>query len=255
MMWLSAPSAPQTTIKRSFQQAVIRNVNEKNAQLQKELGNVTIQANGELSILNNKVSELERELELERRKALSLEDSLKEREKEYQKLKSQFDRIKRRALLNPNALAQEGASVASSDHRLRPANGTAPMAPLVDVGAVVNNMDASGVFTPPKIQRTPITNRTVPQGPAWRPMNMGTTQPRLHAQRQPFNAMQDRSFRSTSTADSMNEVENLLGGQAQAPHPVRRAPGWQNQGRPNRAFAPNVNKRPNGGFRPAGMIG
>ncbi|OCH93569.1 hypothetical protein OBBRIDRAFT_724507 [Obba rivulosa] len=71
----------------SFQQAVLRNINEKNAQLQKQLDNVVREANGELTLLNNKVSEVERDLELERRKATTLQDSLKERDKEYQKLK------------------------------------------------------------------------------------------------------------------------------------------------------------------------
>ncbi|KAI0734979.1 hypothetical protein C8Q72DRAFT_335315 [Fomitopsis betulina] len=71
----------------SFQNAVYRNVNEKNAQLQKQLDNVIREANGEISLLNNKLTELERDLELERRKAAGLQDSLKDRDKEYQKLK------------------------------------------------------------------------------------------------------------------------------------------------------------------------
>ncbi|KAI0698912.1 hypothetical protein BC835DRAFT_1405289 [Cytidiella melzeri] len=71
----------------SFQQAVIRSVNEKNAQLQKELHNVVREANGELSLLNNKMTELQRELEMERRKSNTLQDSVKDRDKEYQKLK------------------------------------------------------------------------------------------------------------------------------------------------------------------------
>ncbi|KZT74549.1 hypothetical protein DAEQUDRAFT_197953 [Daedalea quercina L-15889] len=71
----------------SFQHAVYRNVNEKNAQLQKQLDNVIREANGEISLLNNKIAELERDLELERRKAAGLQDSLKDRDKEYQKLK------------------------------------------------------------------------------------------------------------------------------------------------------------------------
>ncbi|KAH9843692.1 uncharacterized protein C8Q71DRAFT_696526 [Rhodofomes roseus] len=71
----------------SFQHAVYRNVNEKNAQLQKQLDNVIREANGEINLMNNKIAELERDLELERRKLSGLQDSLKERDKEYQKLK------------------------------------------------------------------------------------------------------------------------------------------------------------------------
>ena len=73
----------------------------------------------------------------------------------------------------------------------------------------------------------------MPQAPAWRPMNIASNQPRQNPQRQPFNAMQDRSFRSASGSEgSANEVEGLLGGEAT--HPVRRGGGWQAQGRPNR---------------------
>ncbi|KAF9468875.1 hypothetical protein BDZ94DRAFT_1152879 [Collybia nuda] len=71
----------------SFQQAVVRNINDKNAQLQKQLESVVREANGEISLLNNKAGELERDLELERRKSRELQDASREREREYQKLK------------------------------------------------------------------------------------------------------------------------------------------------------------------------
>ncbi|KIK65565.1 hypothetical protein GYMLUDRAFT_159140 [Collybiopsis luxurians FD-317 M1] len=71
----------------SFQQAVLRNLNDKNSQLQKQLDNVVREANGEISLLNNKVAELERDLEVEKRKVRDLQDATREREKEYQKLK------------------------------------------------------------------------------------------------------------------------------------------------------------------------
>ncbi|KIP09885.1 hypothetical protein PHLGIDRAFT_102240 [Phlebiopsis gigantea 11061_1 CR5-6] len=77
----------QVQQEHSFQQAVIRSVNEKNAQAQKELNTVVREAQGEIALLNNKIAELQRDLELERRRASTLQDSLKEREKEYQKLK------------------------------------------------------------------------------------------------------------------------------------------------------------------------
>ncbi|KAF9569371.1 hypothetical protein CPC08DRAFT_624027 [Agrocybe pediades] len=71
----------------TFQQAVVRNLNDKNAQLQKQLDNVLREANSELSLLNNKKEELERDLELERRKVRELQDASKDRDKEYAKLK------------------------------------------------------------------------------------------------------------------------------------------------------------------------
>ncbi|KAA1466283.1 hypothetical protein DENSPDRAFT_767520 [Dentipellis sp. KUC8613] len=74
----------------SFQQAVIRNMNDKNAQLQKQLDNVIREANGEMSILGNKITELHHDLDVERRKVRDLQDTAKERDKEYQKLKVRF---------------------------------------------------------------------------------------------------------------------------------------------------------------------
>lgn len=106
---------------RSFQSAVFKNINERNAQLQKQLDNVIregcyfgfvckvitnlpLSANGEISLLNNKVAGrdfyprfcsfviirpggLDKDLELERRKVRELQESSRERDKEYQKLK------------------------------------------------------------------------------------------------------------------------------------------------------------------------
>ncbi|KAI6122725.1 hypothetical protein EV401DRAFT_1858534 [Pisolithus croceorrhizus] len=71
----------------SFQQAVSRNLNDRNAQLQKQLENVIREANGEIRLLGDKITELERDLELERRKVRELQDTSREREKEYQRLK------------------------------------------------------------------------------------------------------------------------------------------------------------------------
>ena len=103
----------------------MRNVNDKNGQLQKQLDNVIREgklkrmvcsamslitnflpynlANGEMNLMNNKKTgkvrflifiadlmvdvELERDLELERRKVRELQETARERDKEYQKLK------------------------------------------------------------------------------------------------------------------------------------------------------------------------
>ncbi|KAJ7057109.1 hypothetical protein C8F01DRAFT_1061390, partial [Mycena amicta] len=77
----------QSHQENSFQQAVVRNVNDKNAQLQKQLENVVREANGEINLLNNKNAELMRDFELERRKVHDLQEASRERDKEYQKLK------------------------------------------------------------------------------------------------------------------------------------------------------------------------
>ena len=113
-----------TALTSSFQQAVLRNINDKNAQLQKQIDSVVRE--GEFMYLvfvgrpdvrcavsewrNKSVgqqnfrfgwveiivlhpcqtkinAELERDLELERRKTRELQDATRERDKEYQKLK------------------------------------------------------------------------------------------------------------------------------------------------------------------------
>lgn len=212
---------------QSFQHAVYRNVNEKNAQLQKQLDNVIREANGEISLLNNKIADIERDLELERRKMAGLQDSIKERDKEYQKLKTHYDKIKRKALLAPGLGGNEstglmagadgyhadrvGLNEQQNKHRSGMAFGA-----TVDMGAVVGDMEANG------IQRTPIVNRTLgatgmQPGSAWR--NPGPAPLRHNPQRQPFNAMADRSFRTNTTAsdhsNSAGEVERLLAPAAQ----------------------------------------
>lgn len=263
----------------SFQQAVVRNLNEKNAQLQKELSNVVREANGEISLLNNKIAELQRDLELERRKALALQDSLKDREKEYQKLKSQHDKIKRKALLQPSSLTQSantnaaGRNVSAVDDSsaINHGVGAAGSIPIVDVNAVVGGMEANG------IQRTPIVSRIAQHGSAsapWRaasnPQAVNATGSSRHTfQRQPFNTQSagDVSLRSRSNttlsdqSDSANEVENLLGS-IRRPATNTAAPGgashWsgsrgQRTRVHQRVFAQPSVARPSGGFRPAGV--
>ncbi|KAF8351172.1 hypothetical protein F5887DRAFT_1058107 [Amanita rubescens] len=58
--------------------------------LQKQLDNVIREANGEIGLLNGKIAELERDLEIERRKNRELQDASRERDKEYHKLKVGF---------------------------------------------------------------------------------------------------------------------------------------------------------------------
>ncbi|KAJ7047648.1 hypothetical protein C8F04DRAFT_1247276 [Mycena alexandri] len=135
---LAVPNSPR--------KAVVRNVNDKNAQLQKQLENVIREANGEINLLSNKNTELERDLELERRKVRDLQDAARERVKEYQKLKTQHDKIKRKALLASNAT---GVSSGEDPHT----NKLRAFSNPVDLGAVRTKVH-------PQIQRTPLVNRT-----------------------------------------------------------------------------------------------
>ncbi|KAF8805647.1 hypothetical protein BYT27DRAFT_7234246, partial [Phlegmacium glaucopus] len=95
------PSTILDICSRAFQQAVVRNVNDKNGQLQNQLDNVIREANGEINVLNNKKAELECDLEQECRKVRELQETASERDKEYQKLKILLDKIKQKTLFRP----------------------------------------------------------------------------------------------------------------------------------------------------------
>ncbi|QRW16499.1 E3 ubiquitin-protein ligase CCNP1IP1 [Rhizoctonia solani] len=160
----------QTTIKPSFQAAILKNLNERNAHLQKQLDNVRI------SLLNNKLTSVERDLETERRKCRDLAESTREKDKEYQKLKSQYDVLKRKTILAPDTLATAAANEAA--HQLA-MNRTASPAEQQGAGGlrdIAGGMNANRVrylfsshpfpfpflspprhaFTARKVQRTPL---------------------------------------------------------------------------------------------------
>ncbi|CAA7260231.1 unnamed protein product [Cyclocybe aegerita] len=146
----------------TFQQAVVRNLNDKNAQLQKQLENVIREANGELNLLNNKKEELERDVELERKKVRELQEAARERDKEYQKLKIQFDKLKRKALFgstgnenNPNAAGMPNHNQFIDDQCPRPRAQTGNLTGNVDLTAVVGGMEVTG------LQRTPLGNEVL----------------------------------------------------------------------------------------------
>ncbi|KAG5646471.1 hypothetical protein DXG03_003521 [Asterophora parasitica] len=154
-----------------FSQAVVRSLNDKNALLQKQLENVVREANGEISLLNNKTAELERDLELERRKTRELQDASRDREKEYQKLKVRqirissptdlinyndrqlaHDKFKRRALLAPHPAGAGHEGLSSFGHTNDDQQQQKQQRPLgmhmgnttVNLGAVVGGMETNG---------------------------------------------------------------------------------------------------------------
>ncbi|GAB1519598.1 hypothetical protein RhiTH_002666 [Rhizoctonia solani] len=160
----------------SFQAAILKNLNERNAHLQKQLDNVVREANSELSLLNNKLTSVERDLETERRKCRDLAESTREKDKEYQKLKSQYDVLKRKTILAPDTLATAAANEAA--HQLA-MNRTASPAEQQGAGGlrdIAGGMNANRVrylfsshpfpfpfLSPPrhaltarKVQRTPL---------------------------------------------------------------------------------------------------
>ncbi|KAH8106168.1 hypothetical protein BXZ70DRAFT_420922 [Cristinia sonorae] len=204
----------------SFQQTVLRTINDKSAYLQKELDNAVREARGQISLLNNKLAEIERDFDLERRKTTSLQDSLKDREKEYQKLKVLYDKIKRKALLAPGNFGQNEPFPpqvhhdVSDRHRTDPQSMKIPNSVPVDV--VVGDMNANG------IQRTPIASRTMQP-----PNRLGRLPP--HPQRHnhqsqkqqgyPPGMSEHRSYRSFGSISDRSEEENTLTGDG------RRRPG------------------------------
>ncbi|TRM68423.1 hypothetical protein BD626DRAFT_116003 [Schizophyllum amplum] len=132
----------------SFQQAVVRNLTDKNAQLQKQLDNVVREANGEINLLNDKVTELQREVELEHRKTRDLQEAHRERDREYQKLKAQFDKLKRKALLpsaTPDPMTAASANAGRDNQHGRQRNFAANPGNTVNIEEVVGGMEASGV--------------------------------------------------------------------------------------------------------------
>lgn len=234
----------------AFQQAVVRNMNDKNAQLQKQLENVVREANSEVNLLTNKVAELERDLELERRKVREVHEASRERDKEYQKLKAQHDKIKRKALLAPDSGGGPQGNIGFpgaegySRHLPQNPNSNQPL----NVGAVVGDMQVNGIQRTPLIARNGggqyLQQSTAPANSVWG----GNSQ-----QRRPFPQAGYRSGTASDRSESANEIENML---MSGNVPARREGGWgadtqrrkSNPGTVQRVFAPASVKR---GFRPA----
>ncbi|CCO27562.1 hypothetical protein RSOLAG1IB_05586 [Rhizoctonia solani AG-1 IB] len=169
---MNAPSAIafwqyQIHQESSFQAAILKNLNERNAHLQKQLDNIVREANSELSLLNNKLTGVERDLEVERRKCRDLAESSREKDKEYQKLKacrlvlqsvshsygqkqSQYDALKRRTILTPDTLATAAANEAA--HQLAMNRTTSP-AEHQGTGGL---RDIAGGMNANRVQRTPL---------------------------------------------------------------------------------------------------
>ncbi|KAF8165040.1 hypothetical protein B0H34DRAFT_220653 [Crassisporium funariophilum] len=231
----------------TFQQAVVRNVNDKNAQLQKQLDNVVREANGEMNLLNNKKAELERDLELERRKVRELQEGSRERDKEYQKLKIQFDKIKRKALFGPPTAGLDDGhpqiqfpqNQFVDDQRSKPRLHVGSLTNNSGLAAVVGGMEANG------IQRTPLVTRT--NGGAFMTNQQQITNDWVHSNQRPTQSHsrnishrqqfggnfqvanagdRSRSAHASDRSGSANEVDNLLMNPHSARTSVPTGSGW-----------------------------
>lgn len=121
----------------------------------KDLQNVIAEANSQLSLLNDKCSQLERDLELERRKTRDKDERLREKDKEYQKLKNQYDSLKRKALLAPNGVPPNADSIEATESQALPrvrgiGNTVQNVGGAMTMGEIAHGMDAN------RIQRTPL---------------------------------------------------------------------------------------------------
>ncbi|CAE6433991.1 unnamed protein product, partial [Rhizoctonia solani] len=90
------------------------------------------------------------DLETERRKCRDLAESTREKDKEYQKLKSQYDVLKRKTILAPDTLATAAANEAA--HQLA-MNRTASPAEQQGAGGL---RDIAGGMNANRVQRTPL---------------------------------------------------------------------------------------------------
>ncbi|KAL9712533.1 hypothetical protein Ac2012v2_003771 [Leucoagaricus gongylophorus] len=96
-------------------------------------------------------TEFERDLEIERRKVRDLQDASRERDKEYQKLKIQHDKLRRKALLGPanteTGVVPQSRTPENHQQRMRH-NGGASGVPTSNDMAVVG-LEGSGVWPEP----------------------------------------------------------------------------------------------------------
>ncbi|EKM80452.1 hypothetical protein AGABI1DRAFT_128123 [Agaricus bisporus var. burnettii JB137-S8] len=205
-------------------------------------------------------TELERDLELERRKVRDLQETSRERDKEYQKLKgwTQHDKLKRKTILGPTTIEPIAAPQSKTPE------GQQSRAKLNTLGGATGNEMVMSGMEMNGVQRTPLVPRVQTHVMMASASNRGSgwnkpkaTGPMGGQHRQPFGPPTpqvlalDRSFRSTSDySDSGNEVEHML-----LPGSFSRSTsGWSaGAARSRPVFAPPIApKRASMGFRPAG---
>jgi len=235
----------------SFQHAVVRSINDKNAQLQKQLENLVREADSEINLLTGKLSDVERDLDLERRRNRDLQETSRERDKEYQKLKAQYDKLKRRALLAPTVGAnQPGINLAGAPDLPAGVGGIDMNGRPVGVPSVNLNRTAG----PGQFGGTPLAGGP----PLWtsHPLQQqqhGSSQNAAPV-RQPFVAS-ERSLGTSERSNSTQEVEELLGSQGRLQRKFSYQGGWVNntaQAQQQRAFTASSARRQSGVFRPGG---
>ncbi|KAG8924702.1 hypothetical protein FRC01_011157 [Tulasnella sp. 417] len=236
----------------TFQAALLKNANEKNAAFAKDLQNVIAEANSQLSLLNDKCSQLERDLDLERRKTKDKDERLREKDKEYQKLKNQYDSLKRRALLAPNGgplntTAPNADSFEATESqaiaRVRGLGNTVQnMGGGMTMGEIAHGMDAN------RIQRTPLrpgagslNNQQPIAHWAQQPQQLQQPRPQMLVQGRtvgPVNIIEEFGGRNshgsggrTPGSDEIQILDEIGPPLVQVPHPAATRPSLSRNNR------------------------
>ncbi|KAB5592097.1 E3 ubiquitin-protein ligase [Ceratobasidium theobromae] len=243
----SVLKSSQAQATSSFQAAILKNVNERNAHLQKQLDNLVREG-------------VERDLEVERRKCRDLAESAREKDKEYQKLKAQYDALKRKTILAPDTLATAANQAA---HQLT-MNRAEPLAPQPQrLGDIAGGMDAN------RVQRTPLrqAQAQASTGFVQQPARMGpggaqafSLQRRAttnSATMRAFNLPQARPPGAASLSGSETDVGEEPGGYSRRPRAfqsVNASVFAKARNAPRVIAQPTPARTGPGGFRPAGSV-
>ncbi|CAG8794045.1 3213_t:CDS:2, partial [Acaulospora morrowiae] len=81
-----------------FQEMMYKSLEEKYAQLEKQIQGVMREAQAEITTLRTKVQALTKDMELEKRKTHDLAEQLQEKGRQFSKLQAMYDKLKRRSL-------------------------------------------------------------------------------------------------------------------------------------------------------------
>lgn len=143
-----------------------------------------------------------------------LQESSREKDKEYAKLKNQYDKIKRKALMNPSAIGGGGPAESVP---VNPAPTYAQHQPTQNMGF----MNAAVHATPARDHQAQAHAHARANNPWVNPNAVKNS-----AQRQPFGAGKGFGTTLPDASASTEEVEALLG-----------VPVSRNQAGPSRAFS------------------
>ncbi|RUP47413.1 hypothetical protein BC936DRAFT_145762, partial [Jimgerdemannia flammicorona] len=82
-----------------FQTMLYKNLEDKYSGLEKQLQGIVRDANAEITSLRERVTALQKDQELEKRKAHDLHDQLLEKTRQFQKLQTMYEKLKRKTLV------------------------------------------------------------------------------------------------------------------------------------------------------------